>query len=459
MQAEFWRLLRSGARSTALRYAGRSPRISGELSYCIYLIHFSVICCLPVLREDGAESTRLRCFGPRGSVIVKGVVVIGVTFALAGLSRRFLEQPILRLKKHFEYGSGERRAVHAAAAVNQMKTRVYLTIDTETSMGSAWKHLDRKPLPVERRIFCETGGHGYGLPLMVDALRSHGFRATFFVEVFSALCLGEGPIRRVFDFLLERGQDVQLHTHPNFHNYALATGSGNRENFEHYKKLPDAIHQYSREQQCALLKEARNLFVRFAGFRPVAYRAGGFRANIDTLAALPDGIVIDSSFDASDRQSFPGSHLQLNVVQKLEGVFEFPLSVGTTGVGPFRGYKHLEISALSLRELRTALLEAHSGGLRDCVIVFHSFSAVKHKDAYYSEIKPDRIVIARYLGLLRFLAEHHDRFEVTTMDKAAPNCARLLEEQVPKASIPPDLGTWAPVCRKGVQSINRWYWI
>lgn len=169
--------------------------------------------------------------------------------------------------------------------------------------------------------------------------------------------------------------------------------------------------------------------------------------------------MVDSSFDPSDGRSFPGSPLRPNVVQQVEGIFEIPLSVGQTGAGPFRGYKHLEISALSLRELKMALLQAQACGLRDCVIVFHSFSAVKHRDVFYSQIKPDRVVIARYLGLLDFLAERSDRFEVTTMAAAAVDRIRLLEEQVRTPARIPDLGAFAPLCRKAVQAVNRFYWV
>jgi len=436
-------------------------KLSGELSYCIYLIHVGVLDSYQYfVRTSGIDTIAI--FGPRGALIVRGLVVVGVVFALAGISRRFLEQPILRLKKHFEYGGGERQAEQRTPVVEtavKSKTRVYLTIDAETSMGSAWTELDRYPLPIEKRILCQRDGHAYGLSFMVDALRGYGFQATFFVEVFSALCLGEEPIRRVFDYLLESGQDVQLHTHPTFRNYALATRNGHRKDFAYYKDLPDDINRYGREEQRALLREAHSFFLRFAGFPPVAYRAGSFHANVDTLAALPESIVIDSSYDPSDGQSFSGTRLRPNVVQKVEGIFEFPVSVGSTGVGPFRRYKHLEISAVSLRELETALLEAHTCGLRDCVILFHSFSAVKHKDVYYSQIKPNRLVIARYLGLLRFLADHHDYFEVSTMAEAAANRAHLLQEQVQGPSFPPDFGTLAPLCRKGVQAINRLYWI
>jgi hypothetical protein len=68
------------------------------------------------------------------------------------------------------------------------------------------------------------------------------------------------------------------------------------------------------------------------------------------------------------------------------------------------------------------------------------------------------VVISRYLGLLRFLAAHQDRFEVTTLAEAAANRARLLEEQVLKPAPVPDLGALAPLYRKGVQAINRLYW-
>lgn len=342
-----------------------------------------------------------------------------------------------------------------------MKTCVYLTIDTETSMGGAWRFPDREPLPVEKRIFCESDGQSWGLPLMVDELHRYGFRATFFVEVFAALCLGEGPIRRVFDYLLRTGQDIQLHNHPTFRNYALGRNGGDRQRFEHYRKLSDAMHHYSREEQRAMLQEAAALFQRFAGYPPAAYRAGGFRANFDTLAALPAGIVIDSSFNPGDPCSFPATRLQINRAQRIGDVIELPVTVGLSGPWPFRGWKHLEISALTLMELEKALLEGHSHGLRHCVIVFHSFSIVKHKDIFYSKIRPDRLVIARYRGLLRFLAAHHERFEVRTMGDAAgcPNLLADVHARQPDAAPVPGLGTLLPMWRKGVQAVNRLYWV
>ena len=43
--------------------------------------------------------------GPYGAVILRSIVIVTVSFGLALLSRRFLEQPALRLKRYFEYAT------------------------------------------------------------------------------------------------------------------------------------------------------------------------------------------------------------------------------------------------------------------------------------------------------------------------------------------------------------------
>ncbi len=78
----------------------RFLQLSAALSYCLYLIHHSV--------GDGYEYLLHRFgisvvsyFGPSGAVFVRGVVMIGVSFAIALLSRKYLEQPFLSLKDRF----------------------------------------------------------------------------------------------------------------------------------------------------------------------------------------------------------------------------------------------------------------------------------------------------------------------------------------------------------------------
>jgi peptidoglycan/LPS O-acetylase OafA/YrhL len=89
----------SGSRLTAVL---RLPflRVSSDLSYCIYLIHLSVgdgyYRLLGTFNIDVAAR-----LGARGAWLSQFVTVIVVTFALAFLSKRFLEDPCLRLKRYF----------------------------------------------------------------------------------------------------------------------------------------------------------------------------------------------------------------------------------------------------------------------------------------------------------------------------------------------------------------------
>jgi peptidoglycan/LPS O-acetylase OafA/YrhL len=91
----------SGSRLTAFL---RMPfmRVSSDLSYCIYLIHLSVgdgyHWLLSALKIDVAAA-----FGPRGAWLAQFIMVLGVTFGLAFLSKKYLEDPCLRLKRYFRY--------------------------------------------------------------------------------------------------------------------------------------------------------------------------------------------------------------------------------------------------------------------------------------------------------------------------------------------------------------------
>jgi peptidoglycan/LPS O-acetylase OafA/YrhL len=75
-------------------------RMSAELSYCVYLIHLSVGDSYQwMLRNFNFDPAAL--LGPRGAFLAQSLFLLGATFGLAAISRRFLEQPCLRLKRHF----------------------------------------------------------------------------------------------------------------------------------------------------------------------------------------------------------------------------------------------------------------------------------------------------------------------------------------------------------------------
>ena len=73
-------------------------RVAADLSYCLYLVH-----CMVMNGYDGVLKQMGR--GPAaasfGGVAVRAAVVLGACFAIAALSRRFMELPALSLRKFF----------------------------------------------------------------------------------------------------------------------------------------------------------------------------------------------------------------------------------------------------------------------------------------------------------------------------------------------------------------------
>jgi peptidoglycan/LPS O-acetylase OafA/YrhL len=100
-----------GSRFTApLRWS--FAKMSGDLSYCMYLIHLGLGDCFEHFRkllgiDFGGSPAGLKV------VFVRGAFMLFATLSLAWLSRRFLEGPMLRLKAHFEYEGSARQPAGA----------------------------------------------------------------------------------------------------------------------------------------------------------------------------------------------------------------------------------------------------------------------------------------------------------------------------------------------------------
>ena len=78
------------------------------------------------------------------------------------------------------------------------KMRVYFTVDTETSMGGAWQNSQYSPLPLERSMLGLYNSRFYGIPLLMDILDEHGFRATFLRKCSAAIWLALTRSKRFF---------------------------------------------------------------------------------------------------------------------------------------------------------------------------------------------------------------------------------------------------------------------
>jgi hypothetical protein len=337
---------------------------------------------------------------------------------------------------------------------------VYFTVDTESSMGGAWRRPDRRPLEATRHVFCRIGDKDYGIPLLVRILSEFNFRGTYFVETLSTRCLGEADTRTVFDFLLHEGQDVQLQIHPNFRFYS-EWQNAQAQGLDYQVPRPvDLIGHFCEDVQMDLLTEAAQYFEQFAGYPPTAFRAGCFAGSRSTMRCLRKiGITVDSSFNPCyhPELSFPDNALVPNLVQQIEGVWEIPVTVARTKLPEgYRGFKFADCTALSFPEIRTMLDAAASSGQQHFVIVFHSFGAVKPKDETYAEMRSNRIVIRRLKKMFRYLAENRDKFCVETMGTVSGNL-QTLERGVPQPVVA-ELGLARSAVRKAVQLWNTPYW-
>jgi hypothetical protein len=331
---------------------------------------------------------------------------------------------------------------------------VYITVDTECSLGGAWEHPEWRPVGPERAILGKIGAKSYGIPLIMDILEQNDLRGTFFAEVLARDLFEKSELAEAYAPIVQRGHDAQLHLHPVFHYYHLVAQGLLRQ-----EELPanmDWIGALPIETQVELLKKGSAIFKEIFGSMPMAFRAGCYGASMSTLDALQKvGIPYDSSFNAAylGESCMMDPSKPKNVPWRNGTVWEIPVTTFETGAGAMRGLKPLEVSAVSLQEMQGVLEQAERLGQGTVIVMLHSFGFLKRADVQFRKMRPDRLVIRRFEGFCNFLRRHSDRFRTLTFSQM-PKPSESVDE------IPlPQMGIMIPVFRKFVQAANRIYWI
>jgi hypothetical protein len=289
------------------------------------------------------------------------------------------------------------------------KVNVFITVDTEHSIGGAFGDRNLKPVGNQKRIWGQIGDKSFGIPLMMDIAETYSVRLTFFVEVLNKYYFGKSESKQICEYIMNRGHDVQLHLHPNYLNFTL--------NNPLEKSYSDLIGTYSSDKQIELIKEGIEILMQTGVPRPIAFRAGCFGANEETLRALKAvGVLIDSSYN----KAYLGDTCLLdnkgiNDLTFLNEIWEFPITnfVESTKVRPKR-FKPLDINGVSFQEMKYILNQAKEGGLRNITIIMHSFSFLKPYDVQYDSVKPREYVIRRFEKLCNFLKQNPDAFKTRT---------------------------------------------
>lgn len=269
-------------------------------------------------------------------------------------------------------------------------TKVLITIDTELSAGrhaQGWAAADNFAASITGR--CAAGDFGTGWQM--DVMDGHGIRGVFFIDPMPAAVHGTGIIADIVGPIVVRGHEVQLHAHAEWLKWArkpLAKGPLRRN-----------IGAFDLDDQVAILGAARDWLVAAGAPAPVAFRAGNYGANDDTLRGLATlGIAWDSSLNPSYRSdgcdiAAPGPCI---APFHYQGIAELP-------VATFRDrgahVRHVQVCAASIGETRAALRHAAANRIDAVAVVSHSFEMLSR-----DRLRPNLAVMRRFEELCALIA-------------------------------------------------------
>jgi peptidoglycan/xylan/chitin deacetylase (PgdA/CDA1 family) len=244
-----------------------------------------------------------------------------------------------------------------------------------------------------------TGPSSDSLGDILGLLQKFGYRVTFFVDVCEVPTWGEDFMRRVCKRIVDAGQDIQLHAHPHH-----MTGDQRRW----------LLSEYTREEQGRILDYAIAQYVRFVGVHPLAFRAGGFGANRDTLELLHErGVKIDCSL----MQGWRGCELQAPLPGapfSLHGVRELPLTPATMLGLPGRPLRTgpIDFNWMPLFVMKRILRRLKSEDAPVATILMHSSSLCMRLGSTRFPYRRSRF--RKLVKMLSFLKE--ENLAVTSID-------------------------------------------
>jgi hypothetical protein len=265
-------------------------------------------------------------------------------------------------------------------------TSVILTIDTEFVWRAAagrWSDW--------QEIFARSyDPAGVGVPYQLEMLAYHGLKACFFVDPMPGTVFGIDAVKQMVGPILEAGQEVQLHIHPNW----LGAADWRAETEFELVGLPEG-------RQRDLIDQARGLLVAAGAPAPIAFRAGSFAADDATLAAAAS---LGMRFDSSHNGGVTIGRITLPKEQIAPVAHGGLIEVPVTQIGePGGGLRPLQLCAVSTREMRAALDHAEQQRHALVTIVSHSFELASRDSS-----RPNRTHQRRFDRLCAILAERRD---------------------------------------------------
>lgn len=300
---------------------------------------------------------------------------------------------------------------------------IFLTVDTEFwPYKQDW--LDGAMTEdIKRDIYGVTPDGEFGLCYQIERLDAYGLKAVFFVEVLHTYAVGLMPLTQMVSLIQDAGHDVQLHIHPEWVRLS------NVQMFPDVKEL--YLKNYSEEQQTFLIKVALEKLLDCGAKNVCAFRAGNYGADNNTLHALQkNGIIYDTSYNACYLDEACGIKIPDSLLQprKINEIYEFPISFFSDWLGH---YRHLQLCACSIEELKNVLLHAWKSGWYCVVVVSHSFELIERGVKKGKDPSALRCMLKRFEEFCHFLADNGDKFRTCTFSELELGSIKTVDAVLP----------------------------
>ena len=291
-------------------------------------------------------------------------------------------------------------SVRERSGGSRLPLDVLITIDTEVyPIDKNWR-ASCLSTDIRRDIYGETPRGSFGVAYQLEVFRRNGVKAVFFLECLHASCdwVGASPLKDLVQLIYSYGQEVQLHLHPEWVPYLPGLPVHDRGYL---------LTNYSEDEQYRLIDIALSNLVKAGANPPIAFRAGDYAANNDTLRALKRaGLTYDTSYNfpyLRDTCRIECERLWQPAVL-APGIWEVPVSFFEDKRGHFR---HCQLCACSAGEITNSIRQAAEYSWQTYVLVSHSFEMLGNRRSS-RPVWPRWQVIKRFEAECRWLRENAD---------------------------------------------------
>jgi len=310
------------------------------------------------------------------------------------------------------------RLVHPLLSASRYM-KIFLTIDVECYGGDYGREVYGRGMGHRAKGRAKTANtkDGTGLLYILSVLKDAGAKASFFVEALGATRWGFDSIKKVCADILEAGQEVQLHIHP---SVALIDG---------FTDNTDVLHFQSMETQGMLIEKGLEILSKCGVQDIVAFRAGDFAADRNTLEAMRRcGLKISSNRDldtkCSTRSKLNDYFPVLNDVSVRDAIGDVPLTCVRSPLPGLDGvYRHMEISAVSSGEMEWGIDRMKREGYAAICFLTHpgEFFCRRTGRVWKKNMTRLERLCGEWAGEMCFLSQ----VELTAVSGAAKNIPRL----------------------------------